>query len=77
MSRQAHARVDEKHCEIVGLTFSNTVAKSVWIAFIFGKSTERSIYKRSLVITEAVCCGIFESFCNNGKQKSRDELYAN
>ena len=27
MSRQAHARVDEKHFEIVGPTFSNTVGE--------------------------------------------------
>ena len=30
----------------------------------------------SRLITKAVCCDIFESFCNGGKQKSRDELYA-
>ena len=45
--------------------------------FIFGKLAESFIYKRSLVITEAVCCHIFESFGDGGKAKSRDELYVN
>ena len=74
MLPQAYACVDEKHFEIVDPTFSNTVGEfrklfsSVWIAFIFGKLAD-FIYKRSLVITEAVCCDIFESFCNGGKAK--------
>ena len=34
---------------------------------MFGKFIELFIYKRSLAITEAVCCDIFESFCNDGK----------
>ena len=39
-------------------------------AFIFGKLGDVFTYKRSLVITEAVCCDIFsESFCNGGNCK--------
>ena len=55
MSPQAHARVDEKHFEIVGPTFSNTVEEfrksfsSVSIAFIFGTFAEFCIYKSSFV----------------------------
>ena len=30
---------------------------------------ERFIYKRSLVITEADCCNVFERFSNGGKAK--------
>ena len=55
ISPQAHARVDEKHFEIVGPTFSNTVGESEAVS-IFGMLTELFVYKRSLVITEAVCC---------------------
>ena len=68
-----HALIRTKHFEIAGPTFSNTVGEfrklisSVSIAFILGKLPEFSIYKRSLVITEAVCCDIFESFWNCGK----------
>ena len=47
------------------------------IAFIFGKLAEFFIYKRSLVITETVCCDIFESFAMAERRKSRDELYGN
>ena len=59
MSPQTHARVDEKHFEIIGPTFSNTVGEfrkllsSVWIAFIFWKLAESFIYNRFLVIAEA------------------------
>ena len=78
MSPVAHARVDEKHFEIVGATFSDTVGEfrkmltSVCIAFIFGKLAGLFfIYKRSLVITEAVCCDILKAFALAEKQKSR------
>ena len=68
MSPQAHARNDAKHFEIVGQTFSNTVVESKAL-FIDGKLTEYFVYKSSLVITEAVCCHIFERFSNGGKAK--------
>ena len=83
MLPQEHAHIVEKQFEIVGPTFSNTIRElrrlflSVWIAFIFRKLAEFFIYKRSLVITEAVCCDIFESFAMVEKQKSHNELYAN
>ena len=83
MSPQTHVQVDEKHFDIVGPTCSNTVGEfrkrfsSVWIALILGKLAERFIYKRSLVITEAVCCDIFEPTRNGGKTNHRDALYAN
>ena len=76
MSPQAHAHVDEKHFEIVGPTFSNTVGEfrklfsSGGIAFTFGKLAESFICKRSLVVTETVCCDIFESFYNGFNYKS-------
>ena len=65
----------KKHFEIVGPIFSNTVGEfwklfsSVWIAVIFGKLAEFFYLQHSLVITEAFCCDIFESFCNGGKAK--------
>ena len=75
MSPKAHARVDDNHFEIVGPTFANTVGEfrkllsSVRIAFTFETLAEVFTYKLSLVITEAVCCDIFESFRNGGKAK--------
>ena len=51
LSPQSHAHVGEKHFEIVGPTFSNTVGEfrklfsSVWIALILGKLAEFFIYK--------------------------------
>ena len=68
MSPQAHACDDAKHFEIVSQTFSNTVGESEAV-FIYGKLIEYFVYKSSLVITEAVCCHIFESFSNGGKAK--------
>ena len=61
MSPQAHARVNEKHFEIVGATFSNTVGEfrklfsSVWIAFVFGKLAECFIHKRSFISNYRSC----------------------
>ena len=57
MSSQTHVRVDEKHFEIVGTTFSNTVGVQEAVLISLNRV-------RSLVITDAVCCDIFESFCN-------------
>ena len=53
MPPQAHVRVDGKHYEIVGPTFSNTIGEfrklfsSVLIALICGKFSDSFIYKRS------------------------------
>ena len=71
MSPQAHARVDEKHFEIVGPTFPNNVGEFKKLFFICLNRVHEIFfyYKRSLVITEAVCCDIFESFCG-GKAKT-------
>ena len=73
MSPQAHARVDEKHFDIVGPAFSNTVGESEAV-FIFRKLSVflfvcLFVYKCSVPITEAVCCHIFKSFCNGGIAK--------
>ena len=76
MSPKAHARVDEKHFYIVGPTFSFKYRRRVKEAVFMFESRSSSkkiadffIYKRSLVITEAVCCDIFGSFSNGGKAK--------
>ena len=77
MSSQVHARADEKHFEIIGPTFSNTIAEfrklfsSVGIALIFRKLADFFYLQKFLVpvITETFCCNIFESFCKGGKPK--------
>ena len=76
MSPQAHACFDEKHFEIVGPTgffkYRQRVQAAVFICLNpvhLKKFPESFIYKRSLVIREAVCCDIFENFCNGGKAK--------
>lgn len=74
LPRPNDAGIDEKHFEIVGTTFSNTIGEfkklfsSVSITFIFRKLAECFIYIR-YVITEAVGCNIFESFSNGRKAK--------
>ena len=69
MSPQAHAHVDEKHfenfqilLESSGSCFHLLQSRSPsesWLNFF--------IYKRSLVIAEAVCCDIIENFYNGTK----------
>ena len=82
MLPQAHARVDERHFEIAGPTFSNIVGEfrklflSVGIAFIFGKLAEL-FHLQTFFRTEAVCCTILKAFAMVEKQKSRDEFSAN
>ena len=75
MSPQAHARVDEKHFQIVGQLFQipSESSESCFHLFESRTSSERwpnfFIYKRSLVISKVVCCNIFESFCTGKKAK--------
>ena len=48
-----------------------------WNRVHLRKVAQFCIYKRSLVITEVVCCDILKAFAMEENQKSRDELNAN
>ena len=85
MSTQAHGRADEKYFEMVGPTFSipsqssrscfhlfelrSSSEKLAEFFFFFFLITKVNPCKSSLIITEAVCCDIFESFWKGGKTK--------
>ena len=72
MLPQASAHFDEKHFWNRWPNFFKYRRSVQEAVFIFGKLAEVFIYKPSLVITEAICCDSFESFCNAEKQKYRD-----
>ena len=76
MSPQAHACVDEKLFGIVGPIFSIPSESSGScfhlinrVHLISESELNFFMYKRSLVITEAFFCDIFQSFCNGGRAK--------
>ena len=70
-------RVVEKHFEVVCPTFFKIRSESQEAALISLNRVHRRkvnliffLCKRSLVMTEDVCCNIFESFCNGRKEKN-------
>ena len=71
MSPQAHARVDEKHFEMVDPTFSNTVGE-------FRKSFTDFFITNFFSKLQKLFVAIFlRAFATAEKQKSCNESYAN
>ena len=84
MSPQAHACVDERHFGIVGPIFSIPSESSGSCFYLINRVHLISesklnffMYKRSLVITEAFFCDIFQSFCTGGRAKLARQAVCN